>query len=70
MTKLYFVLKCSKVQKKPDDDELKVEGISVSMLLKTVPLATRRDCWFMHDGAPAHFYLNIKQFVNNSYPQK
>ncbi|XP_026829886.1 uncharacterized protein LOC105283860 [Ooceraea biroi] len=29
-------------------------------LLQNVPLDIRRDMWFQHDGAPAHFSLNVR----------
>lgn len=36
-------------------------------LLEDVPLVLRRRMWFMHDGAPAHFALNVRQFLNETY---
>jgi len=43
---------------------------SLPVLLENVPLATRLNCWFMHDGAPAHFPINVRNFLNNHFPQK
>lgn len=37
-------------------------------LLEDVPLQTRRDMWFQHDGCPAHFSLGVRNFLNENYP--
>lgn len=37
-------------------------------LLEIVPLNLRRDMVFMHDGAPPHFALNVRNFLNGQYP--
>lgn len=37
-------------------------------LLEEVPLAIRQNMWFMHDGAPPHFALNVREFLNDSFP--
>lgn len=37
--------------------------------LDVVPLDIRRQMWFMHDGAPAHFTGAVREFLNNSYPR-
>lgn len=39
-------------------------------LLEEVPLATRNTMWFMHDGAPAHFSIVARNYLNNTFPQK
>lgn len=39
------------------------------VLLEDVPLATRQVMWFQLDGAPAHFALSVRQFLNTHYPQ-
>ena len=39
-------------------------------LLDDVPLRIRRQMWFMHDGAPAHFYRGTRDFLNVTYPDK
>lgn len=36
-------------------------------LLESVPLNTRSKIWFMHDGAPPHFTLAVRQFLNTTY---
>lgn len=38
------------------------------LLLEDVPLEIRRNLWFMHDGAPAHFSLLAREFLDNNYP--
>jgi hypothetical protein len=37
-------------------------------LLEDVPLATRRNMWFLHDGAPAHFSLEARDQLDAAYP--
>lgn len=32
-----------------------------------IPLALRRNMWFMHDGAPAHFSVQVRQYLNEAY---
>lgn len=39
-------------------------------LLEEVPLGIRRQIWFMHDGAPPHFALIAREFLNNNYPAR
>lgn len=36
-------------------------------LLEHVPLQTRRDMWFMHDGAPPHFSLIVRDHLNHIF---
>lgn len=36
-------------------------------LLEHVPLNLRATMWFMHDGAPPHFTLAVRQFLNRTY---
>lgn len=43
---------------------------NLQQLLEDVPLATRRNMWFMHDGAPPHFSIAVRQFLNNAYPNR
>ena len=33
-------------------------------LLEDVPLETRRRMWFQHEGAPAHYYDEAREFLN------
>lgn len=37
-------------------------------MLEDVPLNFRARIWFMHDGAPAHFSLIAREFLNEAYP--
>lgn len=36
-------------------------------LLQDLPLAVRGNLWFMHDGAPPHFQLHVRQFLDETY---
>lgn len=40
------------------------------LLLEDVPLAIRRDMFFQHDGCPAHFSLNVQDFLDKTYPDR
>jgi hypothetical protein len=39
-------------------------------LLEDVPLLDRRNHWFLHDGAPAHFLRNVRQHLDEVYGRK
>ncbi|XP_066262388.1 uncharacterized protein [Euwallacea similis] len=39
-------------------------------LLEDVPLQQRERIWFMHDGAPLHFTLIVRNYLNQQYPNK
>lgn len=39
-------------------------------LLDDLPLELRRNMWFMHDGAPPHYTLNVRNYLNQQYPNK
>lgn len=39
-------------------------------LLDEVPLQLRLQHWFMHDGAPPHFSMNVRNFLNHQYPNR
>lgn len=39
-------------------------------LLQDVPLNIRYDMWFQHDGAPAHFGNNVRNYLNVTFEQK
>lgn len=39
------------------------------LLLEDVPLQLRNNCFFMHDGAPAHYTLRVRELLNNIYGQ-
>lgn len=36
-------------------------------LLEDVPLDIRRNMWFQHDGAPAHFTLAVREYLTATY---
>lgn len=38
------------------------------LLLEDVPIIIRRRMWFMHDGAPPHFSVIVREFLNNVFP--
>ena len=38
--------------------------------LEDCPIAARRGYWFMHDGAPAHFAVNVREHLDRCFPQK
>lgn len=37
-------------------------------LLENVPIETRQNMWFMHDGAPPHFSVAVREHLNNVFP--
>ena len=37
-------------------------------MLENVPLQARERLWFQHDGAPAHFALDVREYLNNVFP--
>lgn len=37
------------------------------ILLEDVPIFTRSVMWFMHDGAPAHFSVQARNYLNQNY---
>jgi transposase len=39
-------------------------------LLEYVPLRTRMEMWYMHDGAPPHTSVAVTNFLNNVYPNR
>jgi hypothetical protein len=38
--------------------------------LLDLPLAIRAQMWFMHDGAPPHFSITVREFLDNMYPDR
>ena len=38
------------------------------LLLEDVPLGLRQAMWLMHDGAPAHFSINVRRHLNTTFP--
>lgn len=39
-------------------------------LLDDVPLQIRKDMWFMHDGAPPHYLIDVRNHLNNIFSNK
>ncbi|XP_066141312.1 uncharacterized protein [Euwallacea fornicatus] len=39
-------------------------------LLENIPLLIRDGMWFMQDGAPPHYTLNVRQYLNNTFPRR
>jgi len=39
-------------------------------LLDDIPLARFQDMWFQHDGAPAHFSLEVRRHLNLTFPNR
>lgn len=39
-------------------------------LLEDVPLATRNNMIFQHDGCPAHFRITVRNWLNEQYPNR
>ena len=38
--------------------------------LEDVPLRQRQQMWFMHNGAPAHFRLSVRRYLNRRYGER
>jgi hypothetical protein len=55
------------VTKLTGENYLNFLNVDLPGLLEEIPLEIRRAMWFMHDGAPAHFTLNVRHFLNVSY---
>ena len=36
-------------------------------MLENVPLQVRQRLWFQHDRAPAHFALDVREYLNNVF---
>lgn len=39
-------------------------------LLDDLPIQLRINMWYMHDGAPPHFSVNVRNYLNQVYPNK
>ena len=39
-------------------------------MLENVPLQIRQRLWLQHDGAPAHFALNVREYLNYVFPKR
>jgi len=40
------------------------------LLLEDVPLAIRNQMWYMHDGAPAHFSVMVRNYLQTVFPNR
>src|SRR5207253_682392 len=47
--------------------ELILNGI-VTEIVETIPLQTYRQTWFQHDGAPPHFAVITRQWLDEVFP--
>ena len=43
---------------------------TLPFLMEEISLAIRREIWFQHDGAPAHFSLQVRAHLNRVYGEK
>ena len=43
---------------------------TLPLLMEEISLAIRREMWFQHDGAPAHFSLQVRAHLNRVYREK
>ena len=39
-------------------------------LLENVPLNVRRDLWYLHDGAPARYTVEVREWFDRNFPNK
>ena len=39
-------------------------------MLENIPLQVRQQLWFQHDGAPSHFALDVREYLNNVFPNR
>src|SRR6195952_4636657 len=44
--------------------------VDLPLLLEDVPLQLRNDMWFMQDGAPGHFSLLARDYLNRVFPDR
>lgn len=42
----------------------------LNILLEDIDLQTRNTMWFQHDGAPPHFGLQVRNWLNRAYPNR
>lgn len=47
-----------------------LQNVLLPDLLEDVPLVLRERMWFMHDGAPPHFCVAVRQFLNERFNNK
>jgi hypothetical protein len=39
-------------------------------LSEDLPLAVRERIWYLHDGAPCHYPLIVREWLNNNFPER
>ena len=39
-------------------------------MLENVPRQFRQRLWFQHDGAPANFALDVREYLKNVFPNR
>lgn len=44
--------------------------VTLPELLDDLPLDLRQNMWFMHDGAPPHFSVNVRNYLTEQYPNR
>jgi hypothetical protein len=42
----------------------------LAILLEDVPLLTRQNMWYLHDGAPAHFAREVRTWLDQNFPER
>ena len=45
-------------------------GKTLPEILEELPLQLRQVMWFMDDGAPPHFTLNVRNYLHQHYPNR
>ena len=43
---------------------------TLPLLMEEIPFAISREIWFQHDGAPAHFSMQVRAHLNRVYREK
>jgi hypothetical protein len=41
----------------------------LAILLEDVPLLTRQNMWYLHDGVPAHFAREVRTWLDQNFPE-
>ena len=52
------------------NDYLEFLASTLPELLGNIPLASLRNMFFMHDGAPAHFSRAVREYLNGRFREK
>lgn len=52
------------------DNYLQFLQETIPELLEDLPLNLRHEMFFMHDGAPPHFARNVRDYLNEQYPDR